>query len=155
MTDLVDAQPGDLETVNFIEYLKHLPWCRQESGTLVAVYKLTSEVIEVVRESEVKIYPGGMVVKLPRSVLMGLQKSSDDGQPLPAVLVWKTEGVEIWFRRQKSTDFPYDTWTDPGALGIEREKGFVTNEKLGADAAAAFAEMSGKAKECPAMIPPY
>lgn len=155
MTDLVDAQSADFESLNFVEYLKHLPWCKQESGTLVAVHKLTSELIEVVRESEVKIFPGSMVVKLPRSVLMNLQKSSDDGQPLPAVLVWKPEGVEIWFRRQKSSDFPYDTWTDPGSLAIEREKAFVTTEKMGGEAAQAFSEMGGKAKECPAMIPPY
>ncbi|MBA4077266.1 MAG: hypothetical protein C0508_19710 [Cyanobacteria bacterium PR.023] len=121
----------------------------------MAVHKLTSEVIEVVRESEVKLYPGGMVVKLPRSVLMGLQKHSDDGQPLPAVLVWKTEGVEIWFRRQKSADFPYDTWTDPAALTIERERAMVLAEKLGSEGATAFAELAEKAKECPAMIPAY
>ncbi len=154
MTESVEPQAA-VGAESFLEYLKNLPWCKQENGTLVAVYKLTSEVIEVVRESEVKIYPGGLVVKLPRSVLMGLQKSSDDEQPLPAVLVWKAEGLEIWFRRQKSSDFPYDTWTDAAALGIEREKAFVPNEKLGASAAATHKDMEGKAKECPAMIPPY
>jgi len=147
--------PISVSSENFVEYLKHLPWCKQESGTLVAVYKLTSEVIEVVRESEVKIYPGGLVVKLPRSVLMGLQKSADDEQPLPAVLVWKADGLEIWFRRQKSSDFPYDTWTDAASLGIEREKAFVSAEKLGSNAAAALHDLAGKSKECPAMIPPY
>ena len=154
MTDFVDSQAAYVGA-EFVQYLKTLPWCRQESGHLVAVHKLTSEIIEVVRESEVKLYPGGMVVKLPRSVLMGLQKSSDDGQPLPAVLVWKVEGVEIWFRRQKSSDFPYDTWTDPAALTIERERAMVLAEKLGSEGTTAFAEMAEKSKECPAMIPAY
>jgi hypothetical protein len=140
---------------SFIEYLKTLPWCSQEAETLVAVFKLTSEVIEAVRESEVRLFPGGMVVKLPRSVLMGLQQKCDEDQPLPAVLVWKKTGLEIWFRRQKSADFPYDTWQDPSALAIEREKGVLSAAKLGEAGAAAHAELLSKAKQCPAMIPPY
>jgi hypothetical protein len=140
---------------SFVEYLKTLPWCSQEDSTLVAVYKLTSEIIEAVRESEVKLFPGGMPVKLPRSVLMGLQKNCDEEQPLPAVLVWKKTGLDIWFRRQKSADFPYDTWTDPTALTIEREKGVLTAAKLGDIGAAAHAELLEKSKQCPAMIPQY
>ncbi|MBS1994054.1 MAG: hypothetical protein JSS83_26270 [Cyanobacteria bacterium SZAS LIN-3] len=140
---------------SFIEYLKTLPWCSQEGETLVAVFKLTSEIIEAVRESEVKLFPGGMIVKLPRSVLMGLQQKCDEEQPLPAVLVWKKSGLEIWFRRQKSADFPYDTWSDPGALAIEREKGVLSAAKLGDAGAAAHAELLSKAKQCPTMIPQY
>lgn len=109
----------------------------------------------MVRENEVKLFPGGMTVKLPRSVLMGLQKHSDEGQPLPAVLVWKPEALEIWFRRQKSSDFPYDTWTDPSALAIERERAHVPAEKIGPNSSSAHAELLAKANACPAMIPPY
>jgi hypothetical protein len=140
---------------SFVDYLKTLPWCSQDNETLVAVYKLTSEVIEAVRESEVKLFPGGMIVKLPRSVLMGLQQKCDEEQPLPAVLVWKKSGLEIWFRRQKSAEFPFDTWSDPAALAIEREKGVLTAAKLGEVGAAAHAELLAKAKQCPAMIPQY
>lgn len=139
----------------FLEYLKALPFCRQENDSLVAIHKLTSEVIEAIREHEVKLFPGGMVVKLPRSVLMGLQKHSDEDQPLPAVIVWKKEGVEIWFRRQKSADFPYDTWTDPAAVAMERERAFIGAEHFGADFVQQHAAQREKAQACPSMIPPY
>lgn len=155
MTEFADATAQSVGSESFIEYLKTLPWCSQENGSLVAVFKLTSELIEAVRENEVRLYPGGMTVKLPRSVLMGLQKHFDDGQPLPAVLVWKAEGVEIWFRRTKSDTFPFDTWSDPSALAIEREKGFVAAAKLGENCEAIRKEILEKAKACPAMIPPY
>lgn len=154
MSDSVDA-PGHVGTADFVQYLKSLPWCKQEGNTLVAVFKLTDELIEMVRENEVKLFPGGMTVKLPRSVLMGLQKHSDDGQPLPAVLVWKSEGLEIWFRRQKSSDFPYDTWTDPSALAIEREKAVVPSDRIGVGSVEAHNELYSRANACPAMIPPY
>lgn len=155
MSDFVDAPGSSVGTADFVQFLKGLPWCKQENNTLVAVYKLSDEVIELVRENEVKIFPGGMTVKLPRSVLMGLQKHSDEGQPLPAVLVWKPEHLEIWFRRQKSSDFPYDTWTDPSALAIEREKAVVPADKIGADSVAAHSDVLSRANSCPAMIPPY
>jgi hypothetical protein len=147
--------PSESFGLAFLDYLKTLPWCKQENGSLVAVHKLTSEVIEAVREHEIKVYPGGMNVKLPRSVLMGLQKQCDDEQPLPAVLVYKHDVVEIWFRRAKSEGFPFDTWSDPSALAIEREKCSVPGSSLGANFSAVYNELIGKANVCPAMMPPY
>lgn len=159
MTDPADAVAPNVANeafgAAFLAYLKTLPWCKQENGSLVAVHKLTSDVIEAIREHEVKLYPGGMTVKLPRSVLMGLQKQCDDGQPLPAVLVFKKEGVELWFRRTKPEGFPFDTWSDPSALTIEREKGFVPIDSMGGEAHSAYAEILAKANACPAMMPPY
>lgn len=159
MNDPADATAPNVANehfgIEFLAYLKSLPWCKQDNGSLVAVHKLTSEVIEAVREHEVTIHPGGMVVKLPRSVLMGLQKQCDDNQPLPAVLVFKHEGVDIWFRRAKSEGFPFDTWNDPAALTIEREKGFVPMKALGADGQSVYQDILGKANACPAMMPPY
>ncbi len=158
MTEPADAPAHAINEgfgLTFMEYLKTLPWCKQEHGALVAGHKLTSEVIEAVREHEVKLHPGGMVVKLPRSVLMNLQKHCDDGQPLPAVLVFKAEGVDIWFRRTKPDEFPFDTWNDPAALTIERESAFVPLASLGGEAAPFYKEMLGKANACPAMMPAY
>jgi hypothetical protein len=155
MSESVESAFLGVQAEEFLNYMKGLPFCHQENGSLVAVHKLTSEVIEAIREHEVKLFPGGIAVKLPRSILMGLQKHYDDGQPLPAVLVWKAECVEIWFRRQKSTDFPYDTWTDPSALLMERERVIIPKEMFPADFTASYQHALQQSKQCPAMIPDY
>jgi len=70
------------------------------------------------------------------------------------VLVWKAQHVEIWYRRQNSNEFPYDTWQNPQGAPQERECVLIPLETLGDGAANFQSDIAGKAKECPAMIPP-
>lgn len=149
-----EAEGASATCATFLEMLKTLPWCKQGDDVLVAVHKITPEVIEVIKDLGANVYPGGIHVKLNKSFLTDLQNKFDDGQPLPAVLVWKTQNVEIWYRRQSSNDFPYDTWTNPAGAPSEKECVLVSAETLGADAMTAHLDIVGKAKECPAMIPP-
>ncbi|MBA3992616.1 MAG: hypothetical protein C0469_03755 [Cyanobacteria bacterium DS2.3.42] len=138
----------------FLEMLKTLPWCKQGTDVLVAVHKITPEIIEVIKDLGANVYPGGIHVKLNKSFLHDLQNKFDDGQPLPAVLVWKAQHVEIWYRRQNANEFPYDTWQNPQGAPQERECVLIPLETLGDGAANFQSEIAGKAKECPAMIPP-
>lgn len=138
----------------FLEFLKGLPWCRQGTDVLVAVHKCTPEVIEVMQNHGASVFPGGVHVKLNKSFLHELQNKFDDGQPLPVVLVWKPQQVEIWYRRQNPNDFPYDTWTNPVAAAHEKERVLVPADELGPECAPAHSEIAEKSKECPSMIPP-
>lgn len=152
---MTETEPSAIDSAQILETLRSLPWCRQGQSTLVAVYKCTPEIIELMRGHEVKVFPGGVIVKMNKSLLHTFQEKFDEQQPLPVVLVWKPEGLEIWYRRHKSEQFPYDTWTDSSAAAYERERVFVPSSDLGADYANTQAEAAGRTKECPGMIPPY
>lgn len=152
---MTEAEGTFVNLEHFLELLKTLPWCKQGTGVLIAVHKCTPDVAEVIKDSEVKVFPGGMNIKLNKSMLKEFQEKFDEGQPLPVVVVWKTEGVEIWFRRQKSADFPYDSWTNPAAAAYERERAFVPASQFSSNFSALHAETIDKSKECPSMIPPH
>jgi hypothetical protein len=139
----------------FLEVLKTLPWCKQENNVLVAVHKGVPEIIELMKDHEVKVYPGGVNVKMNKSLLHTFQEKFDEGQPLPVVVVWKMEGVEIWYRRHKPEQFPYDQWTDPAAAAYERERVFINASEFGTTYARLLRETGEKTKECPGMVPKY
>ncbi|HEY9784153.1 MAG TPA: hypothetical protein V6D17_02040 [Candidatus Obscuribacterales bacterium] len=145
---------GAVTCESFLEFLKTLPWCKQGTDVLVAVHKITPEVIDVMKDHGASVYPGGVHVKLNKSFLHDLQNKFDDGQPLPAVLVWKPTQVEIWYRRHNPSEFPFDTWTNPVAAAHEKERVLVPVEDLGPRCGEYHGEIFGKAKECPSMIPP-
>jgi hypothetical protein len=152
---MAEAEGTTLGCANFVEHLKALPWCKQGEDVLVAVGKATTEVIEAIRDQEVKVFPGGMTIKLNKSMLKHFQEKDDEGQPLPVVVVWKKEAVEIWYRRHKSSDFPYDGWTDSAAAAYERERVRIPAELMSDDYLASHADAVSRAKACPAMIPPH
>jgi len=152
---MTEAGETSVSIENFVELLKTLPWCKQEGDVLVAVHKGTPEIVELMKDHEVKVFPGGINVKMNKSLLHSFQEKHDEGTPLPVVIVWKTEGVEIWYRRHKSEQFPYDQWTDPAAAAYERERVFIHAADFGSSFAGALAEVSARTKECPAMVPKY
>lgn len=149
---MAEAANVFLSCESFIEMLKGLPWCRQGDGTLVAVYKCTPEIVEALRVHEVKVFPGGIPVKIAKSWLSYMDEQDRDGNPVPVLVVWKPAGVELWYRRHKSYEFPYDTWQDAAAAAYEREMAFVPSSSLGADCEETRKEISGRVKDCPAMI---
>ncbi len=140
--------------LNCLEFLKSLAWCRQGDSTLVAVQNCTPELIEAIKDHEVKVFPGGMPIKLNLSWLLYLTEKYEEGRPLPMVLVWKPEGVEMWYRRHKSWDFPYDGWQDPAAAAYDRERVLLPADHGGSKFAQYHAEIVSRAKECPSAIPP-
>jgi hypothetical protein len=93
---------------SFLEFLQGLAWCKQGDNTLVAVHKCTSEFVVAFGDHEVKVFPGGTNVKVNKSWLSYLQEKNEEGTPLPILLVWRPAGVELWYRRHNSWDFPYD-----------------------------------------------
>lgn len=142
----------------FLEYLKALAWCKQGDNTLVAVHNGTPEIIEQLTDHEVKVFPGGITVKMQKSVLSNFQTKYDEGQPLPVVIVWKSEGVEIWYRKVKPTEFPYDAWSDTTAAAYEQERVLIPSEGIHKDqgsVASVHKEIAGKVAVCPAMMPDY
>lgn len=138
-----------------IEYLKNLPWCKQGENVLVAVSQGTPEVVEHMANHEVKVFPGGLTVKLQKSVLSNFKSKYDEGQPLPVVLVWKPEGVEIWYRKHKPTEFPYDAWQDQAAAAYEQERVLIPAAEFGANFASEHSAILEKSKGCPSIMPPY
>ncbi len=53
-------------TAQLIDFLKTLPWCKQGSGVLVAVHKATAEIIELLTDNELTVYPSGMNIKMQK-----------------------------------------------------------------------------------------
>jgi len=139
---------------NFLEFLKTLPWCRQGDSTLIAVHNCTPDLIEAIKDHEVKVFPGGMQIKLNLSWLLYLKEKFDEGRPLPMVIVWKPEAIELWYRRNKSWDFPYDAWQDSAAAAYDRERVKLPAEHAGEKYMQYHADLISKAKECPTLIPP-
>lgn len=152
---MTEAEGTFVNCEHFVEVLKKLPWCRQGDSVLVAVEKCTPEHIEVMKDHECKVFPGGIAVKMNKSLLHSFQEKFDEGQPVPLVFVWKPEGVEIWYRRHKTQEFPYDMWMDPAAAAYERERVFIPAASLGTDVGNALQDVASRTKECPAMVPKY
>ncbi len=142
-------------SIAFADMLKTLPWCKQGESTLVAVHKAIPEVIFMLPDREVKVFPGGVAIKMQKSTVSHFQKSYDDGEPSNIVVVAKPDGVEVWFRKVKPTEFPYDCWSGGAASAYEQQRVFIPADDLGNDYGNMHAELAGKCKECPTMMPPY
>jgi len=138
---------------SFLDFLKTLPWCKQEDGILVAVHKCTPEFIVAFGDHEVKVFPGGTSVRVNKSWLAQLQEKNEEGNPLPILLVWRPAGVELWYRRHKSYDFPYDMWQSALAEAYERERVFLPAEHGGTKFKEIHQELLGKCNACPPQIP--
>jgi hypothetical protein len=138
---------------SFLDFLKTLPWCRQADDTLVAVQKCTSEFVVAFGDHEVRVFPGNTLVKMNKSWLAHLQEKNEEGTPLPILLIWRAAGVELWYRRHNSWDFPYDTWQNPTAEAYERERVFLPAEHGGGKFEALQQDLLAKSKECPPQIP--
>lgn len=139
---------------SFLEYLQTVAWCKQGEDVLVAVQKCTPEIIVSFGEHEVKVFPGGTSVKVNKSWLTYLQEKNSEGTPLPILMVWRSTGVEIWYRRHQSWDFPYDMWQNPIAEAYERERLFLPAEHGGAKFQEFHKELCSKSNACPTAIPP-
>lgn len=151
--DLSKAVSAEIDYDKFLDSLKELPWCKQGDSTLVAVHKCTPEVIDVMQEKPVKVYPGGMQIKSNKSWLTQLKSKFEDGLAVPLLMVWKEAGLELWYRKHKSAEFPYDTWTDPAAAAYEKEQVCITTVDAGDRLGELYKEMVGKAPACPPSIP--
>jgi hypothetical protein len=152
---MTEAEGTFVDCEQFLEFLKTQPWCKQGDNVLVAVTKATPEIIDMLRDNELKVFPGNMHVKMQKSTLHNFVTANEDGSPLPVVLAWKPTGVEIWYRRQNPTDFPYDAWTNQAMQILERDRVLVPADKFNADYAKIHADIVAKVKQCPAMIPPH
>ena len=139
---------------SFLEMLKTLAWCKQGEDVLVAIGKCTPEVMDAFRVHEIKVFPGGIPVKLANSWLTYLIEQDRDANPVPVLIVWKPAGVELWYRKNNSHEFPYDTWQDPAAAAYERERVFIPSDNLGATCEEIRQDLLGKVKACPSIIPP-
>ncbi len=139
----------------FLEYLDKLPWCKQGESKLVAVHHCSAEVIEILRhhEHDLKVYPGAVSIKLNKSTLSMLENKLSAGEPVPLLLIWLGEGIEISFRTHKSMDFPYDMWQNPAAAAYERETMFIRASELGGQFSACYKKHLSGAKACPTSIP--
>lgn len=138
---------------NFLDYLVTLAWCKQGEETLVAVHKCTPEIIVTFTDREARVHPGNMVVKINKSWLSFLQEKNSEGTPVPVLIVWKAEALELWYRRNKSFEFPYDAWQDPAAAAYEREVVRIPAAAGGEKFARLHGELLSKANACPAAIP--
>jgi hypothetical protein len=139
---------------SFLEFLKGLPWCKQGDDVLVAVQKCTAEIVVAFGDHEVKVFPGGTNVRMNKSWLAYLQEKNEEGTPLPILLVWRRGGVEMWYRRHNSWDFPYDTWSNPVAEAYERERVLLPADHGGAKFKQYLDELLTKTNACPPQIPP-
>jgi hypothetical protein len=138
---------------SFLEFLQGLAWCKQGDNTLVAVHKCTSEFVVAFGDHEVKVFPGGTNVKVNKSWLSYLQEKNEEGTPLPILLIWRPAGVELWYRRHNSWDFPYDMWQNSVAEAYERERVFLPREHAGAKFDQIFQALVAKSNACPPQIP--
>lgn len=138
---------------SFLDFLKNLAWCKQDDH-LVAVHPCTPEMIVAFGDHEVQVFPGGTNVKMNKSWLSYLQEKNSEGTPLPILLIWRSTGVEMWYRRHKSWDFPYDAWQDPLAAAYERERVLLPADHGGVQFSEIFVDLLGRAKVCPSQIPP-
>jgi hypothetical protein len=139
---------------SFLDFLKSLAWCKQGDDTLVAVQKCTPEFVVAFGDHEVKVYPGGMNVKMNKSWLAHLQEKNEEGTPLPILLIWRANGIELWYRKHQSWEFPYDMW-QPGSVAeaYERERVFLPAEHGGAKYKTIYSELLAKSNVCPPQIP--
>lgn len=138
---------------SMLEFLKTLPWCKQGDDILVAVHKCTPEFIVAFGDHEVKVFPGGTSVRVNKSWLAQLQQKNEEGTPIPILLIWRPAGVELWYRRHNSYDFPYDMWQNPIAEAYERERVLLPAEHGGTKFKEIFQELITKSNVCPPQIP--
>lgn len=148
-----EAVSTDIDYERFLDSLKELPWCKQGDSTLVAVHKCTPEVIDVMQNKPVKVYPGGIPVKTSKSWLTQLKAKFEDGMAVPLLMVWRACALELWYRRHKSADFPYDTWTSSAAAAYEKEQVCITTADAGGKLGDIYQELMEKVPACPASIP--
>jgi hypothetical protein len=139
---------------NLLEFLKTLPWCKQEGDILVAVHTCTPELIVAFTDHEARVFPGGTKIKINKSWLAYLQEKNGEGTPLPILLVWRSHGIELWYRQHKSWDFPYDMWKNPVAQAYEREQVLLPASHVSHKFKQYHQDILQKVKACPANIPP-
>ena len=65
----------------FLDYVDKLPWCKQGDSTLVAVHHCLPEVIETFKHHDVRVYPGGLIIKLNQSTLHMLESQVQEEEP--------------------------------------------------------------------------
>lgn len=138
---------------NFLDFIRNLAWCKQGDSVLVAVQPCTPEIIVALSDREAKVYPGGTPIKINKSWLSTLQEKNAEGTPIPLLMVWKNDVLEIWYRRQKSSDFPYDTWQSAVADAYEKECVRIPASTGGEKYKQYHDEVLAKAKACPSVIP--
>lgn len=136
-----------------LDFIQNLAWCKQADAALVAVHPCTPELIVALSDREARVYPGGTPIKINKSWLSTLQEKNAEGTPIPLLLVWKKDCLEIWYRRVKSHDFPYDSWQNPVADAMDKECVRIARELGGAKFDQYFSEILEKAKACPSAIP--
>lgn len=139
---------------NFLEVLKTVAWCKQGETVLVAVHKCVPEVIVALADREARVHPGNTPIKLNKSWLNQLQEFNGEGNPAPILMAWKPGSLEIWYRRHKTHEFPYDVWQNPVAEAYERECVKILSSVAGPKFAEYHQEMLEKSKACPSLIPP-
>ena len=152
---MTESEGTAVTPASSLEYLKTLPWCKQGEGVLVAVGKANSEVIELMKDHEVKVFPGGIVIKMQKSVITNFQRHIDDELPLNVVIVWKADSLEIWYRKVNPLEYPYDAWSNTAAAAYEQERVLVPSSYFGESFEAVRSEILGKASVCPSMMPQY
>jgi len=153
---MTESEGTVVTPASFTEHLKQLPWCKQGDNVLVAVDKATPEVIEFMKDREVKVFPGNMAVKMQKSVLSNFKSKFDEDAPLSVVIVWRPDSLEIWYRKTNPSEYPYDAWSGGGAAAAyEQERVIIQKADLSEDASAVHAEIAAKANACPSMMPNY
>lgn len=150
---MTETSSSSLVFDSFLDFIKTLPWCKQDGNVLVAVHKCTPEIIVILSDREAKIYPGGTPIKINKSWLSTLQEKNADGTPVPIVMAWKKTCLEIWYRRQKSSEYPYDIWQNPAGDTLEKECIRIPADAGGEKFSQFHAELLEKAKSCPSVIP--
>jgi len=150
-----DATNSPVDTFEqFLTVLVSIPWCKQGDSVLVAVHKGVPEVLDVMKDHEARVFPGNINVKINKSTLHEFREKNEEGRPVPVLLVWKPDAVEIWFRTHKSEEFPYDTWSDAKAAAYEKECVSIPTSSLGEKSKQCHKQHIASSKACPAMIPP-
>lgn len=137
---------------SILEFIRTLAWCKQGETVLVAVQPCTPELIVAMSDREAHIFPGGTQIKINKSWLKTLQEKNAEGTPVPLLLAWKIDCLEIWYRRNKCNEYPYDVWQNPAA-DTEKECVKITGKSFGEKYLHFFEEALGRAKACPSMIP--
>ncbi len=153
--NMTESEGTTVTPASCIDHLKTMAWCKQGDSVLVAVTKATPEMIELMRDHEVKVFPGGMAIRMEKSVLSNFQRHHDDGQPLSVVVVWRADALEIWYRKVKPLEYPYDAWSSDTAAAYEQERVSIPSIDFGDQFGLAYTELLGKANSCPTMMPAY
>ncbi len=138
---------------SLLEFIRNLAWCKQGETVLLAVQPCTSELIVALSDREARIYPGGTQIKINKSWLSTLQEKNAEGTPVPLLIVWKIDCLEIWYRRHKCHDYPYDIWQNPAADTFEKECVRIAGSNFGEKFTQYMQDSLTKSKTCPSIIP--